>query len=824
MSSGDGRSQSLPAHLLQLATLQLVTRSSPFTHSRTLPLHTFSHLISDYLQLLARAAKDNAELAGRTDVSVWDVGRALDEFGTGGLSELREEMMKGDGGDDADRIRDLGGTLKGTLACPSHLRPWLTFFGAERLGPFAPEDNAVAQLSYLPLRVEELIALETPADTPSTDQSDASSDDDSMPESPAAGLTTLVKLEDDDALIGQLMHHSVDDKPVSSWRDPDLIPAHVPEFLPPFPGMERERDVPETGRRRREQDMDRNAAAEAWAGANAAGSSLRSPWIVAIPYASSSLAEVHPVPALPRLSPPPVRRRRRSLSPPPVTSSIPAYNEVVYSIPHAPTWPRPNPKRRLAASAISISSDQSISADSLFGSLPIPPIHSASLTPGFVADGVYAPLIHPFNNALPHTIALPASAHPSPHATLLAPPPHARIPSILPSVAAHLSHHNSPHLSLFSRLTRIGPPGPLGPKGEALEYEYVGNSAVLASNVEWPVRMHNARLPGTGRGNKQHAVEEEGSSGIKLNLKSQSGRRSESLVGTPAAAFGADLAGWPEEGRGVDGEGVGTPYVAMDGIEGPGGADEETLLTPLAYQTGIPAEPTLASNFPMDAPQSSLPLSGTNNILSGSDTISTQELDTILLDLLPSVPAASAVLDDTNFSLDALLDEIKAPLENFDVPATGNIEWPPTIATWSEGLGLSAGVGEEAFGMGRVGGEVPMVLDTLEEVIAPVVAAAPAVSDVPLEQAVSEEVVGVEKDEGGVGGEEPMVMDPVEEAVAPVESPVAADVAAVPVVPSEVEEEVGAVGGEVSMALKAGGEVVAPVIPAGAGEALVNPE
>lgn len=107
----------LPSHLLHLATLSLVTRSSPFTHARTLPLHTLSHLVADYLQLLATSAKDNAELAGRDKISVWDVAAALEEFGTGPMEELREEAQRKDEGlgEEPERIRELAHGLKGTL-------------------------------------------------------------------------------------------------------------------------------------------------------------------------------------------------------------------------------------------------------------------------------------------------------------------------------------------------------------------------------------------------------------------------------------------------------------------------------------------------------------------------------------------------------------------------------------------------------------------------------------------------------------------------------------------------------------------------------------
>lgn len=104
--------------MLHLSTLQLVTRASPFTHSRTLPLHTLSHLIQDYLGLLAQAAKDAAEHSGRDKVSIWDVGSALDQFGAGTLADLKDEVERGDEGvgEEAQRIRELAQGLKGELS------------------------------------------------------------------------------------------------------------------------------------------------------------------------------------------------------------------------------------------------------------------------------------------------------------------------------------------------------------------------------------------------------------------------------------------------------------------------------------------------------------------------------------------------------------------------------------------------------------------------------------------------------------------------------------------------------------------------------------
>ena len=88
-------SGSLPEYLLQLSILQLVTASAPFSHTRTAPVHALAHLAADYIHLLASTAKHAAEHAGRTHVSVWDVGRALQEFGPGSLGELTVEAEAG---------------------------------------------------------------------------------------------------------------------------------------------------------------------------------------------------------------------------------------------------------------------------------------------------------------------------------------------------------------------------------------------------------------------------------------------------------------------------------------------------------------------------------------------------------------------------------------------------------------------------------------------------------------------------------------------------------------------------------------------------------
>ena len=105
----------MEGELLRLATLSIVTSSAPFTHTRTLPIHTITNIMSSYLSLLATAAKDNAELAGRNKVTAWDVVRSLNEFGEGDLDVLREEAIRtADGmGAQGDSVRELSTQLRG---------------------------------------------------------------------------------------------------------------------------------------------------------------------------------------------------------------------------------------------------------------------------------------------------------------------------------------------------------------------------------------------------------------------------------------------------------------------------------------------------------------------------------------------------------------------------------------------------------------------------------------------------------------------------------------------------------------------------------------
>lgn len=412
---------------------------------------------------------------------------------------------------------------------------------ADLLDP-QPAQEPVARLGYHPLSPSELDALVALQSEPALDDSSGSdNDDESEALTPGAFSPAPVYIKDEDTDAFDV--DSFLAAPTTLWADPSKIPKHVYDFLPPFPNHERETDVPEPMRRRREREREHEVAA-AWAGAND-GSDSQDPWIASVLYEKSHLNEAHPASALPPRSPPPgptSRRRRRSLSPAP-RSSIDDFDEAARLIGgDAAVFQRINPKRRQAAASISGSNDFALFGDSLFGNVPVPVIRHAGVTAGFLPYGA-PPLLHPLTTSLPHTIATAVPKHPAPHAPLLAPSIHPRIPTIMGSVAAHLAQPSAPHLALFSRLTRIGPPGPLDPNGNTSHYEYIGNTSIVEMSVEWPQRAYNHRLPARPRGDAPGDADGPSSSGIRLKI-GRSGSVPGTAAGSPAATPGGSWTGY----------------------------------------------------------------------------------------------------------------------------------------------------------------------------------------------------------------------------------------------------------------------------------------
>jgi len=142
MSSGDA----LPAHLVHLCTLVLVSRASAstaaahsssssssapgaapsapvlgFTHARTHALDTLAHLLQSYLELAAATAATAANHAGRDKAAVWDLAHALAQLGfpgQDGIDELTDEALRGHDGveEEAAQIAQLARGLQGAFA------------------------------------------------------------------------------------------------------------------------------------------------------------------------------------------------------------------------------------------------------------------------------------------------------------------------------------------------------------------------------------------------------------------------------------------------------------------------------------------------------------------------------------------------------------------------------------------------------------------------------------------------------------------------------------------------------------------------------------
>jgi hypothetical protein len=114
-----GMADGFPAHLLDLSTLLVVSRSTSFTHCHSSALRTLSHLFQRYLETLATASTQRANLAGRDSVTVWDLGRAIDEF-QGGFKGFEQEFNSADLGveEEALALRDLAKNLQGMPSSP----------------------------------------------------------------------------------------------------------------------------------------------------------------------------------------------------------------------------------------------------------------------------------------------------------------------------------------------------------------------------------------------------------------------------------------------------------------------------------------------------------------------------------------------------------------------------------------------------------------------------------------------------------------------------------------------------------------------------------
>ncbi|GAA5867634.1 hypothetical protein JCM8547_001323 [Rhodosporidiobolus lusitaniae] len=533
-----------------------------------------------------------------------------------------------------------------------------------------------------------------------------------------------------------------DARPFPAWRDASQIPDWVPAHLPPFPGQERESDSTLARRRRREREKERErlelaaaahansttvgrAAAALMLGGGAAGD----PWEEAIPYSASSLATMAvefpnslPTPSSPHGKEKELsngggkggegkegeseekkrarKRRRRSLSPPPTAStSLSTFAQIQPLIPHPPSLLRASQLRRTAASYISHQPrhpELAISSDSLFGTLPYAvPLRQSTLPPGFLPDTATTSALHPFNTNLPYTISTPVPYHPSSSSSLLpAPPPNARIPSSLSSIARELSFplqfdtregkkdQLHPNIALFSRLRRIGPPGPLGAKGEALNYEYIGNTALLQlSGVDWMERRLEGKLPRKGGAGEDEEEGAKKAGGIKLKLGGGRGggeagrltRENSLAVGTPWGGVGSPATGATP--------GPSTTVQGYNATPGPSGLGSSSIPTSISTQPLPPSTITSSSTFDVSALLASTSLPPLTSSLTS----------------LPSLSSATPLdpsFDYPDFLLSAGGLEAALTTAGLENGGINGFDW----------AGLGAGLGAGLEGLGGVGG------------------------------------------------------------------------------------------------------------------------
>ena len=340
-----------------------------------------------------------------------------------------------------------------------------------------------------------------------------------------------------------------DDDDGCQWRDRSLIPPYILPFLPPFPGHEKRGALSEAARRKR----DREEQEAAFGGIQRVRHDA--PFEHAVPYAQSQMALAHGPEDLPPLSPEAVaevdldgdgvprrrmRRRRRSVEAEGRTDSLQWYRDVAGAVlQDPPVWPlKQNKARRQAATVVGMPREL-ITGDSLFGNVPLVGTRSATLTAGFLQDGL-AHELHPFNTPLPHTVSHTIPLRPSPYPLLMAAPAHNRMPGVVAGLADFLGGSGSDKLSVFSRMLRMGPPGPLDAKGEPAAYDFVGQSNVIDLNVDWQERSYDQRLPDDG-GDGGAGM---GGGGVGLKLKLPAGR------GGTASAAGSP-APWMAEGTGT---------------------------------------------------------------------------------------------------------------------------------------------------------------------------------------------------------------------------------------------------------------------------------
>jgi hypothetical protein len=292
------------------------------------------------------------------------------------------------------------------------------------------------------------------------------------------------------------------------WAPDAVIPSHIPDFLPPLPGLESEAVIRANEKAQRTSNTDTDVAyrPQVHAVASTSAAASRDPWKHAIAYASSALGELHPPELLPGVSSaepaaspegsPRALKRRRELSPPPSTSSLPIFYEAyeALSARGGRNDVAPNNLKRKRA-ALSLSSDTA--GDTLFGTVTVSAARQMKRSAGWIPypprppaagdeqrpppQDIVDPMVpkyhpYPFDKRLPQTLTSPLSA-----ASQRSIAASAGMPNTFGSLIPHLA---SSHPGLFDFATRVAPPARLDSSGAPDAYELIPTPAAPATATQ----------------------------------------------------------------------------------------------------------------------------------------------------------------------------------------------------------------------------------------------------------------------------------------------------------------------------------------------------
>ena len=310
----------------------------------------------------------------------------------------------------------------------------------------------------------------------------------------------------DASTSARTLEDDADELPVarkSLWPSLDDVPAHVPAFLPPFPGLQKQKTTADLARAAAKQaDLQEDLLASSTAAA-AAREQLApklhvnvhvDPWKQAIPFDRSSVAEQARASSSSERLPVPLPPQLSDQTEP--LSSLPAFLsthlDLTLNPPAAPDF-NPNKSQYRRAAAAFLSASARAGEDSLFAAVPPLKIRFAKKTPGWLPyplrlapedpDPTFMPFDGPpYNGTVVNSITFPVAASLMP----LAPAPNPRLPNIFQPLIAPLA--DKQRAKLFARTTRMGQPGKLDESGQTtpyvLELDPVGFNPTDISHVQ----------------------------------------------------------------------------------------------------------------------------------------------------------------------------------------------------------------------------------------------------------------------------------------------------------------------------------------------------